>query len=109
MFLSQLFIFVPAVKLVWIYSFQGQPNWFADWIQYVLYSFPIIQFFQSIFGANLFIIEGLRNCSADWIFNIKLLNASARGGSFTSTLDVGGGKCDDDYYYGDDDDDEVAV
>ena len=69
-------------------------------------------FFQSIFGANLFIIEGLRNCSADWIFNIKLLNASARGGSFTSTLDVGGGKCDDDYHYDDDDDDgddEVAV
>ena len=37
-------------------------------------------------ALDIFIIEGLPNCSADWIFNIKLLNV-CQGGSFASTYD----------------------
>ena len=39
----------------------------------------------------------------------QIIERVCQRGSFTSTLDVGGGKYDDDYHYDDDDDDEVAV
>ena len=46
----------------------------------------LISFCWGQIALDIFIIEGLPNCSADWMFNIKLLNVCQRG-SFASTYD----------------------
>ena len=51
-----------------------------------MYLIRLISFCWGQIALDIFIIEGLPNCSADWMFNIKLLNV-CQGGSFASTYD----------------------